>query len=48
MVVLSAELEITEENGDLSASDNKDEVNQKQETKDVVVLVHPQTRHDEK
>mmetsp|Transcript_24368 Transcript_24368/g.40390 ORF Transcript_24368/g.40390 Transcript_24368/m.40390 type:complete len:212 (+) Transcript_24368:295-930(+) len=41
MVVLSAELEVAEEDGDFSTRNNEDGVHQKQETKDIVVLVHP-------
>ncbi len=47
-VILAAQLEIAQENGDLSTSEHQQNHDQKQEAKDIVHLMQPQGRHDEK
>mmetsp|Transcript_19893 Transcript_19893/g.43216 ORF Transcript_19893/g.43216 Transcript_19893/m.43216 type:complete len:241 (-) Transcript_19893:1312-2034(-) len=46
-VVFRTELAVDQEKGDLGAGNDENEKDNEGESKDVVVLVHPQGRHDE-
>ena len=41
MVVFGTELEVEEDHGDFSASNNEDGEHEECEAKDIIVLVHP-------
>lgn len=47
MVVLSTELEVAKDHGDVGARHDEDDKHQHQETEDVVVVAHPQRLKDE-
>lgn len=42
------QLEVGKDNGDLCAGDHQNAIHQQQEAKDIVVLIQPDGRHDEK
>mmetsp|Transcript_22052 Transcript_22052/g.52188 ORF Transcript_22052/g.52188 Transcript_22052/m.52188 type:complete len:493 (-) Transcript_22052:504-1982(-) len=46
-MILGAQLVVHEEDGDLGTGEEEDDVHDEGEAEDVVVLVHPQGRHDE-
>lgn len=46
MVILSAQLEVAHHDSDLSTSENKDDENHEQETKNVIKLVSPKSSED--
>mmetsp|Transcript_19671 Transcript_19671/g.54189 ORF Transcript_19671/g.54189 Transcript_19671/m.54189 type:complete len:225 (+) Transcript_19671:375-1049(+) len=43
MVIFAAQLKVREQNGDFGAGDQQDQTDQEQDSKDVVVEVHPHT-----
>lgn len=47
-MIFRAQLVIDQENSSFGAGNNQDEVDNQRKSKDIVELVHPQTRHDEK
>ena len=47
MVVLGAQLEVAEDNGDLGAGDDEDDKDEAEEAKEVVELVEPHGGQDE-
>lgn len=47
-IILAAQLEITQQNRNLRTGEHQDNHHQKQEAEDIVHLVQPQRRHDEK
>lgn len=47
MVVLSAQLEVCDHNGDLGAGDDHNQAHKEQEAKQIIILILPDRREDE-
>jgi len=47
-VILTTDLKVRKENGNLSTGQEQNDKGQEQKPKHVIVLIHPNTRHDEK